>query len=124
MRAFWCIVDCLFLAASALGQPTAEDPETKWAAARVQQALLQHEPIPWSKSRLVVPTAEVAIGIHTAVVRAAFGETALRDKPFVAVRSGDYWVVHGTLPPGTVGGTPITVIRAKDGAVLWVMSEA
>src|SRR6266481_3709219 len=46
------------------------------------------------------------------------------DKPFVAVRSGDYWVVHGTLPSGMVGGTPITVIRAKDGAVLWMISEA
>jgi NTF2 fold immunity protein len=123
MRALLC-VSCLLLGASALAKPSEEDPETKWAAARVQQALLQREPIPWSKSGLVVPTAEVAIGIHTAVVRAAFGETALRDKPFVAVRSGDYWVVHGTLPPGTVGGTPITVIRAKDGAVLWVMSEA
>ncbi len=78
MRAFWCIACCLVLATSAQGQPSAEDPEAKWAAARVQQALLQHEPIPWKKDGLVVPTAEVAIGIHTAVVRAAFGETALR----------------------------------------------
>ncbi len=92
-------------------------------AKQVREALHQHEPIPWTESRLVAPTAEVAIGIHTAVVRAAYGEEALRDKPFVAVRSGDYWVVRGTVPEGSLGGTPITVIRAKDGAVLWVIAE-
>jgi hypothetical protein len=121
MRAFVCllITSCVFPAAFVRGESDVE-----WAAEQVRQALRQHEPIPWSKSRLVVPTADVAIGIHAAVIRAAFGEKALRDKPFVAVRSGAYWVVRGTLPKGFAGGTPITVIRAKDGAVLWVISEA
>jgi hypothetical protein len=123
MRAFWLIATYLVIG-TAFAKPSEEEGDKQWAAARVQQALLQHDPIPWKKDGLVVPTAEVAIGIHTAVVRAAFGEQALRDKPFVAVRSGDYWVVRGTLPPGMVGGTPITVIRAKDGAVLWVIAEA
>jgi hypothetical protein len=53
MRAFCCIIYCLFFATMALAQPSAEDLETKWAAARVQEALLQREPIPWSNSRLV-----------------------------------------------------------------------
>jgi NTF2 fold immunity protein len=120
MRAL-CFVIYLFLVASIRAESDA-----KWAADTVREALRQKEPIPWSKSRLVVPTAAVAIGIHTAIIRAAFGEDALHDKPFVAVRSGDYWVVRGTVQggPTVTGGTPITVIRAKDGAVLWVISEA
>jgi len=121
MRALVCLVAVLALFESA---PASGESDAQWAAKFVRDALRQREPIPWSKSRLVVPTAAVAIGIHVAVVRAAFGESALRDKPFVAIRSGDYWVVRGTLPPGFAGGTPVTVIRAKDGKIFYVISEA
>ena len=68
------------------------------------RALQQREPIPWTKSKLVVPTEAVAVGIHIAIVRGAYGEAALRDAPFHAIRSGDYWVAHGTVPKGMAGG--------------------
>jgi len=97
--------------------------DAKWAADNIRRALRQREPISWTKSKLVVPTEAVAVGIHIAIVRAAYGERALREAPFHAIRSGDYWVAHGTVPKGMAGGTPLTVIRAKDGKVLWVIAE-
>ena len=106
-------------------QATATDPEARWAASFVRWALEQEEPLEQDGpiASLVVPSAEVAIAIHQAVAGAVFGEERLRDKPFVAIRSGDYWVVRGTLPPEMLGGTPVTVIWAKDGKVLCVTAE-
>ena len=120
MRALVILIAIAFFSASSRGS---DGYDAKWAADNVRRALQQREPIPWTKSKLVVPTEAVAVGIHIAIVRAAYGETALRDAPFHAIRSGDYWVAHGTLPKGIAGGTPLTVIRAKDGKVLYVIAE-
>jgi hypothetical protein len=99
--------------------------DREWAADRVREALRQRTPILGSPRAVVVPTAAVAEGIHAAVVGGFFGERTVREqRPFHAVRSGDYWVVYGSLPPGMAGGTAVTVIRARDGAVLWLLHEA
>src|SRR5690348_12757776 len=107
------------IVAAAFADPTGEQRERESAAETVREALRRPAA---SRSSDIVPTAEVAIGIHTVVVRSVFGEDELKLKPFIAIRSGDYWVVHGTVPKDSVGGTPTTVIRARDGAVLWVFS--
>jgi NTF2 fold immunity protein len=101
------------------------DIDREYAAECVRNALGRAEsPIQGASGRLVVASATVAIQIHVAVATAAFGHEPLGQKPFHATRSGDYWVVWGSLPSGAVGGTATTVIRARDGAVLHVFVGA
>jgi len=94
------------------------------AAQHVQEALREKEPLPWKKGALVVPAAEVAKAIHRAVAGAVYGKADVeKDRPFRAIRSGEYWVVFGSLPRGMVGGTAVTVIRASDGRVMRIIHE-
>jgi len=92
------------------------------AAQEVREALQQKEPLPWKKDGRVVPTAEVAKAIHRAVAGAAYGKAEVdKEQPFRAIRSGKYWVVFGSLPNGSFGGTAVTVIRASDGRVMRII---
>jgi len=125
MRAFPSFVCFLMLCVSALAATKEDQIDREWAAEKVREALRQREPILDGKGALVVSSAAVAEAIHVAVASAAFGKATLREqRPFHAIRSGDYWVVHGSLPPGFAGGTAVTVIRARDGAVVWLFHEA
>lgn len=88
------------------------------AAEQVQEALQQDGPLRRPETA-IVPTPEVAKAIHLAVAGAFYGEEKIRNQqPFVAVRSGDFWVVSGSLPQGMRGGTAVTVIRAANGEIL------
>ena len=123
MRAFIALVGFVAVLDSSLAA-TQDQIDKEWAADRVREALRQRTPILGSPRAVVVPSATVAEGIHAAVVRGVFGDTTVREqRPFHAVRSGDYWVVHGSLPAGFAGGIAVTVIRARDGAVLWMFHE-
>ena len=89
------------------------------AADCVKKALQQTEPNAAEKGARVVPNATVAEAIHAAVQSAVHGSKLIEEeRPFRTVRSGDFWVVFGTLPPNVLGGTAVTVIRASNGEVL------
>jgi hypothetical protein len=89
---------------------------------QVQAALKQSTPLPWDPHGLVVSTDAVAKAIHAAVAGSIYGDAKVqKERPFRAVRSGDFWVVFGSLPKGTAGGTAVTVIRASNGEVLRVI---
>ena len=118
---FFAIVACAVAGVLAANE---SDIDREYAADCVRQAAGRAEPIQDKPGRPIVPSAEVAIQIHIAVATAAFGREPLGLKPFHATRSGDYWVVWGSLPPGAIGGTATTVIRARDGAVLYVFVSA
>ena len=123
MRALITLIGFLTLC-NACAAAREDQVDKEWAADRVHEALRQRTPILGSPRAIVVPTASVAEGIHAAVVRGVFGDATVREqRPYHAVRSGNYWVVHGSLPAGFTGGTAVTVIRARDRAVLWVFHE-
>src|SRR4029077_16620316 len=101
-----------------------DDLYAQAAAEHVREAVAQKQPMPWKKGALVVPNAEVAKSIHRVVAGAVYGKADVdSERPFRAVRSGDYWVVFGSLPRGWAGGTAITVIRASDGRVMRIIHE-
>jgi hypothetical protein len=85
----------------------------------VQQALRQKAPL--EEGKLVVPTAAVSEAIHNAVAGAVYGRDQIeKQQPFRAIRSGEFWVVYGYLPPDTLGGVAVTVLRASNGEVIWI----
>ena len=62
--------------------------------------------------------------IHEAVASTVFGDGHIqKQKPFLAVRSGDFWVVYGSVPGGGLGGSAVSVIRASNGEVLSVVHQ-
>ena len=94
---------------------------TQVAAEHVKEALQQSTPLPHDPKALIVPNQDVAKSIHLAVAGAIYGEEKVRSQqPFYAVRSGEFWVVSGSLPRKMLGGTAVTVIRAHNGEILRV----
>jgi hypothetical protein len=85
----------------------------------VQEALRQKAPL--EEGKLVVPTAAVAEAIHNVVAGAVYGTDQIeKQRPFRAVRSGEFWVVYGRLPPDTLGGVAVTVLRASNAEIIWI----
>ena len=67
-------------------------------------------------------TEQVATQIHAAVAGEVFGAEKIRkQQPFRAIRSGEFWVVYGSLPENAFGGTAVSVIRISNGEVLSVV---
>jgi len=123
MRALLVGLAFLGLCAGALAASD-DDIFAQSAAEHVREALRQKEPIPWKEGASVVPNAEVAKAIHAAVAGAVYGKADVeKERPFRAIRSGEFWVVFGSLPPGMDGGTAVTVIRTGDGRVMRIIHE-
>src|SRR6267142_3538290 len=100
---------------AALAQLSASDERAiyeKDAKDQVKLALSRKPPNAML-TRGAVPSEKVAVAIHQADAGAVFGQSYVdKQKPFKAIRSGDHWVVYGTVPGGGLGGTAVTVIRA------------
>jgi len=63
-----------------------------------------------------VPNEKTAIRIAEAVWLPIYGDSIYRSKPFKANLVDDsIWVVEGSLPKGSIGGTPYAEIRKSDG---------
>jgi hypothetical protein len=95
----------------------------KHAKEMVELALSRKAPNALLK-RAAVPTERAAATIHEAVSSTIFGAEHIRkQRPFRAIRSGEFWVVYGTLPKEALGGTAVSVIRAANGEVLSVLHQ-
>jgi hypothetical protein len=109
------------LGVSGLAQTCGNDPTPEQLAKALEEAMQQKAPLGGEK--LIVPTAEVAQAIHSAVAGAVYGRESIeRERPFKAVRSGDIWVVYGCMPKDseTLGGVAVSFIRARTGEVIWI----
>ncbi|MBK9695015.1 MAG: hypothetical protein IPO76_06435 [Elusimicrobia bacterium] len=76
-----------------------------------------------SEERDLVPSAEVAIAIATAVWVPLYGaEHVDRYKPYSAISEKGTWVVTGTPPEGITrgGGSPEATVSKKDGRITGV----
>lgn len=114
------------LSLSGQAQPTA--PETraiyeKDAKEQVRLALEKKSPNTLL-TRSAVPSEKIAVTIHQAVASSVFGDEHIRkQQPFFAVRSGEFWVIYGSVPGGGLGGSAVSVIRASNGEVLSVVHQ-
>ena len=117
MKSHLCVLAVMLL--SVRFAVAADDPPAAAIEKTVREALRQKRPVT-NYDKPIVPTAEVAVGIHKAVAKGIYGRESIGQDPFRAVRSGGFWVVYGDLPRDVFGGVPITVIRASDGKVMWV----
>jgi hypothetical protein len=97
-----------------------EDQTYVRAAEATIRDVLQHTGAPPRGDGVaVIPTAEVAIAVHDATASAAFGRDLVqKERPFYAVRVGEFWFVTGTMPKGALGGVASSVMRASNGEVL------
>ena len=68
----------------------------------------------------LVPDEQTAVAIARAIWQPIYGPTLEDEEPFVATLKEGVWHVHGTLPPGAVGGTAEAEISKIDGCILRV----
>jgi hypothetical protein len=122
MRALLFIGAIISISGAMFAGPKPDEPDPKAIEEHVEEGLRQKAPR--TDGLLVIPTAEVAVAIHEAVAGAVFGKDAIEQQsPARAVRSGEFWVVFGILPPDTFGWAATTVIRASDGKVIWITAK-
>ncbi len=67
-----------------------------------------------------VPDAITAKKIAEAVWLPIYGESIYDKRPFEADLAGGVWIVSGTLPEDSLGGTPYMEIQKSDGRILTV----
>jgi hypothetical protein len=121
MRTLTLILLAAWLHSHAFAADCGNDATPEQIAKAVEDAVRQKEPL--SGGKPIVPDATVAKAIHFAVASAVYGKEGVeRERPFRAVRSGEYWVVYGCMPPEMLGGVAVTIIRARDGAVISLSS--
>src|SRR6187402_3450066 len=78
----------------------------------------QECPTAGSGRLLAVPTSQEAVDRAMPHLIERFGvERVNRRAPYVASRAGAFWQVEGTMPEGTVGGTPQARVCAATGIV-------
>ncbi len=70
-----------------------------------------------------VPDPETAKKIAEAIWLPLYGDNIQNQKPFTATLQDSIWIVQGTLPKGTEGGTAYIEIQKKDCKVLKVMGR-
>lgn len=69
-----------------------------------------------------VPNEKTAMKVAEAIWLPIYGEQIYNEKPFHATLKNDsIWIVEGTLPEGTLGGTAYIEIQRKDCKVLKVI---
>jgi hypothetical protein len=67
----------------------------------------------------LITNEKTALAIAEPILAAKYGQAHInREKPFVAIRVDNYWIVDGTLLRGYVGGTATVILRATDGKVM------
>lgn len=68
---------------------------------------------------LIVKESKTAIKIAEAILFEIYGkENIERQKPYEEYLIKNYWVISGTLPEGSLGGTFLIIIDAKNAQIL------
>ena len=69
-----------------------------------------------------VPDAETAISVAVAAWNPIYGVKKIeREAPYFAYLVDGYWVVTGSLPEGSLGGTAKAIIRKSTGEIVHVI---
>jgi len=120
-----CLILALLVPLLALAQLSPQTREIYRKDADHLLALALSKKLPNAMpGRGAVRSAAAAVKLHEVTAGTVFGAAHVaQQKPFFAIRSGEYWVVYGTVPGGELGGTAVTVIRANDGGVLGVVHQ-
>jgi hypothetical protein len=93
------------------------------AAERVRLARAKRLPLP-KRGQDIVASEDVAVQIHLVIASSIFGKEHVdKQRPFFALRQGEFWVVYGSLPINHLGGTAVTVIRASNGEIVGAVHQ-
>jgi hypothetical protein len=118
MRTLLPIVAVVILSSCVFAADCGNDATPEQIAGVVADALRNSH----AGNKPLVADAEVAQAIHRAIAGAVYGSKEIDgQRPFRAVRSGEFWVVYGCLPRDMLGGVAVTVIRASNGEIVSIM---
>jgi hypothetical protein len=69
-------------------------------------------------------TEQEAVRMAIASIERKYGpECVAKESPFTGELTNGIWIVRGTLPPGTIGGTAVAEVSAGNGKVLRMWHE-
>jgi len=77
----------------------------------------QHNVI--SKKNLILEDKETAISVAEPILFKIYGKENIQsEKPYQAYLVNNYWVISGTLPDDSLGGTFLIILDAKNSQVI------
>ncbi len=82
---------------------------------KLKNALAQNEFLP----EKAIPDAETAINIAENVLFKNYGkDNIIKQRPYKIALHENYWIINGTLPEYSIGGTFLIIINSKDGQII------
>lgn len=92
-----------------------ENNDLKHAESELKNALINNEILPDK----VIPDSQTAVDVAEIVLFNIYGkENIIQQRPYNLNLIDDYYIIEGTLPKNTLGGTFLIIINSKDGKII------
>lgn len=92
-----------------------ENNNLKHAESELKNALINNEILPDK----VIPDSQTAVNVAENFIFNIYGkENIIQQRPFNLNLIDDYYIIEGTLPKNTLGGTFLIIINSKDGKII------
>jgi hypothetical protein len=92
-----------------------ENNDLKHAESELKNALINNEILPDK----VIPDSQTAVDVAENFLFNIYGkENIIQQRPYNLNLIDDYYIIEGTLPKNTLGGTFLIIINSKDGKII------
>ncbi|MCD0479660.1 YbbC/YhhH family protein [Chryseobacterium sp. LC2016-29] len=92
-----------------------ENNDLKHAESELKNALINNEILPDK----VIPDSQTAVDVAENFLVNIYGkENIIQQRPYNLNLIDDYYIIEGTLPKNTLGGTFLIIINSKDGKII------
>lgn len=92
-----------------------ENNDLKHAESELKNALIKNEILPDK----VIPDSQTAVDVAENFLFNIYGkENIIQQRPYNLNLIDDYYIIEGTLPKNTLGGTFLIIINSKDGKII------
>ncbi|MBW3521021.1 YbbC/YhhH family protein [Chryseobacterium sp. NKUCC03_KSP] len=92
-----------------------ENNDLKHAESELKNALINNEILPDK----VIPDSQTAVDVAENFLFNIYGkENIIQQRPYNLNFIDDYYIIEGTLPKNTLGGTFLIIINSKDGKII------
>lgn len=112
----------LFISTSACEQHYITDQQQGQSASekKVKDALIDttgHNCV--NHKRIIIKNEEIAINVVEPILFDMYGEENILDqRPYKVSKVKDYWLIEGSLPKGSLGGTFLIIVDARNAEII------
>ncbi|WP_426475797.1 NTF2 fold immunity protein [Chryseobacterium balustinum] len=92
-----------------------EANEIEYAKTELKSAIIKNEILP----DRVIPDSQTAVNVAENILFKTYGkENIIKQRPYDVNFTDGYYIINGTFPKPTIGGTFLIIINSQDGKVI------